>query len=403
MGRPRRRTSCSSSTACASARRRWRPAPTRSSRCPAGSARARSCSRSGRSGYLRLHAKPVVLLDPDGHWTACSAWVRDLAAQGFVGAGALRRLVVTTDVRRRAGRLRRRRFATIDGERFGTRDARAGPGAGDGDRQPHARLVLRPRRHVRRRRRDGPGRRGGGRGRRHHRHRRGEGGPGRRRRPRRGDPPRGAVRRRGARPPPRRRDQRGHVARRGRPGRRRRGRRPAQRHVGGRRSRAGRGGRGARRRHRLLAHRRRGAPQAPAPGALRRRGGRRDRRGHRRRPSACVARGVPREGILDRPDPRLRQEHLPRPGPAAPLRPAGGHRLAGADGVVEQGLHRRDARRRRRSPTGWRAPSRRPRSPPRRAPACSGPTRWRPPDVPWTWSRRSSGTRPPARTVRALA
>ena len=50
------------------------------------------------SGYLRLHAKPVVLLDPDGHWTGLLAWVRDLAAQGFVDAGALRRLVVTTEV-----------------------------------------------------------------------------------------------------------------------------------------------------------------------------------------------------------------------------------------------------------------------------------------------------------------
>ena len=50
------------------------------------------------SGYLRLHAKPVVLLDPAGHWTGLLAWVRDLAAQGFVDAAALRRLVVTTDV-----------------------------------------------------------------------------------------------------------------------------------------------------------------------------------------------------------------------------------------------------------------------------------------------------------------
>ena len=50
------------------------------------------------SGYLRLHAKPVVLLDPDGHWTGLLAWVRDLAGQGFVDPAALRRLVVTADV-----------------------------------------------------------------------------------------------------------------------------------------------------------------------------------------------------------------------------------------------------------------------------------------------------------------
>jgi uncharacterized protein (TIGR00730 family) len=50
------------------------------------------------AGYLRLHTKPVVLLDPDGHWAGLLAWVRDLAGQGFVGEEALRRLVVTTDV-----------------------------------------------------------------------------------------------------------------------------------------------------------------------------------------------------------------------------------------------------------------------------------------------------------------
>ena len=50
------------------------------------------------SGYLRLHAKPVVLLDPYGHWAGLLAWVHDIAAQGFVDPAALRRLVVTTDV-----------------------------------------------------------------------------------------------------------------------------------------------------------------------------------------------------------------------------------------------------------------------------------------------------------------
>ncbi len=50
------------------------------------------------SGYLGLHGKPVVLLDPDGHWAGLLAWVRDIAARGFVDPAALRRLVVTTDV-----------------------------------------------------------------------------------------------------------------------------------------------------------------------------------------------------------------------------------------------------------------------------------------------------------------
>ena len=50
------------------------------------------------SGYLRLHDKPVVLLDPDGHWTGLLAWVHEVAAQGFVDPAALRRLVVTNEV-----------------------------------------------------------------------------------------------------------------------------------------------------------------------------------------------------------------------------------------------------------------------------------------------------------------
>ena len=50
------------------------------------------------SGYLRMHAKPVVLLDPDGHWTGLLDWVRGVGARGFVRPEAVSRLVVTTDV-----------------------------------------------------------------------------------------------------------------------------------------------------------------------------------------------------------------------------------------------------------------------------------------------------------------
>lgn len=50
------------------------------------------------SGYLRMHAKPVVLLDPDGHWTGLLDWVDTVAARGFVRPGARARLVVTTTV-----------------------------------------------------------------------------------------------------------------------------------------------------------------------------------------------------------------------------------------------------------------------------------------------------------------
>ncbi len=50
------------------------------------------------SGYLGLHAKPVVLLDPDGHWTGLLDWVSGLADRGFVTRAAVERLVVTTGV-----------------------------------------------------------------------------------------------------------------------------------------------------------------------------------------------------------------------------------------------------------------------------------------------------------------
>ncbi len=50
------------------------------------------------AGYLRIHAKPVVLLDPDGHWTGLLEWVRGLSGQGFLHRHAIERLVVTTDV-----------------------------------------------------------------------------------------------------------------------------------------------------------------------------------------------------------------------------------------------------------------------------------------------------------------
>ncbi|WP_300010210.1 TIGR00730 family Rossman fold protein [Pseudonocardia sp.] len=50
------------------------------------------------SGYLGLHAKPVVLLDPDGHWTGLLDWVRGLGDRGFVQPVALAHLRVTTTV-----------------------------------------------------------------------------------------------------------------------------------------------------------------------------------------------------------------------------------------------------------------------------------------------------------------
>ena len=255
------------------------------------------------------------------------------------------------------------------------------------------------------RRRDGAGRRGGGRRRGHHRHRRGQGGPRRRRRPRRGDPPRGAVRRRGARPPPRRRDQRRHVAR---PRSAAAavaagadllndtwaGADPALGEV------AAELGVGI-----VCSHTGGAAPRRrPHRVALRRRGGRRDRRGHRARRSALRrARGAPgRASSSTRPTTSARTPSTPWSS-CRHCDQLVGHRLARAGGVVEQGLHRRDARRHGGHRPAGGHPRRDRRSRPRRAPACSGPTRWRPPRRTVDMVASIVGTRPPARTVRALA
>lgn len=46
--------------------------------------------------YLGMHAKPVVLCDPAGHYDGLLAWVTGLTASGFVSAGSLEALVRTT-------------------------------------------------------------------------------------------------------------------------------------------------------------------------------------------------------------------------------------------------------------------------------------------------------------------
>jgi uncharacterized protein (TIGR00730 family) len=50
------------------------------------------------SGTLGLHAKPVVLLDPDGHYAGLLDWLRGLGPRGFLHADALDRLAVVADL-----------------------------------------------------------------------------------------------------------------------------------------------------------------------------------------------------------------------------------------------------------------------------------------------------------------
>ncbi|MGC0362975.1 uncharacterized protein (TIGR00730 family) [Rhodococcus sp. 27YEA15] len=50
------------------------------------------------AGYLGMHDKPVVMLDPVGHYTGLLDWINGLTGTGFVGRAALDSLLVTTDV-----------------------------------------------------------------------------------------------------------------------------------------------------------------------------------------------------------------------------------------------------------------------------------------------------------------
>lgn len=50
------------------------------------------------AGYLGIHDKPVVLLDPDGHYDGLRAWLAGLVESGYVTQAALDRLLVVGDV-----------------------------------------------------------------------------------------------------------------------------------------------------------------------------------------------------------------------------------------------------------------------------------------------------------------
>ena len=50
------------------------------------------------AGYLGMHAKPIVMLDPFGHYDGLLAWMRGLVGTGYVSDEAMRRLIVVGDV-----------------------------------------------------------------------------------------------------------------------------------------------------------------------------------------------------------------------------------------------------------------------------------------------------------------
>jgi predicted Rossmann-fold nucleotide-binding protein len=45
-----------------------------------------------------MHAKPVVVLDPDGHYAGLLDWLDGLRERGFVSAAGLTTLLVVSDV-----------------------------------------------------------------------------------------------------------------------------------------------------------------------------------------------------------------------------------------------------------------------------------------------------------------
>ncbi len=50
------------------------------------------------AGYLGMHDKPVVMLDPSGHYDGLRTWLAGLVDTGYVGARALARLLVAQEV-----------------------------------------------------------------------------------------------------------------------------------------------------------------------------------------------------------------------------------------------------------------------------------------------------------------
>jgi len=50
------------------------------------------------AGYLGMHEKPVVLLDPTGHYDGLRTWLTTLVGPGYVSREALDRLVVVDNV-----------------------------------------------------------------------------------------------------------------------------------------------------------------------------------------------------------------------------------------------------------------------------------------------------------------
>lgn len=65
---------------------------------PGGLGTLEELFESWTAGYLGMHDKPLVLLDPDGHYDGLRHWLAGLVPTGYVAQAALDRLQVSTDV-----------------------------------------------------------------------------------------------------------------------------------------------------------------------------------------------------------------------------------------------------------------------------------------------------------------
>jgi uncharacterized protein (TIGR00730 family) len=65
---------------------------------PGGIGTLEELFESWTAGYLGMHDKPLVLLDPHGHYDGLRSWLDSLVPTGYVVQGALDRLAVVDDV-----------------------------------------------------------------------------------------------------------------------------------------------------------------------------------------------------------------------------------------------------------------------------------------------------------------
>ena len=65
---------------------------------PGGIGTLEELFESWTAGYLGMHDKPLVLLDPNGHYDGLRRWLDSLVPTGYVSQAALDRLAVTDDV-----------------------------------------------------------------------------------------------------------------------------------------------------------------------------------------------------------------------------------------------------------------------------------------------------------------